>query len=185
MATSISIVNSALIKLGADTISSLTQDTKAAILANAVFTDLRDEVLRSHPWNFAIKRAEWSPTANTPVYEYDYEYDLPSDCLRVLDPEYDSTDFVIEGRKLLTNESTLKVRFIYRHTDPSEWDAMFCQTLSWRLAQELAFALTQSSERAEQMEREFRKSLSMARSMDGAEGILKGLVATEWTDARR
>lgn len=51
------IANSALSKLGASKISSLSDNTRSAILINEQFHKKRKELLRSHPWNFAIKRA--------------------------------------------------------------------------------------------------------------------------------
>tara|TARA_R100001530_G_scaffold114015_1_gene80959 strand:+ start:206 stop:1021 length:816 start_codon:yes stop_codon:yes gene_type:complete len=52
----VAICNSALIKLGAAEISSLSDTNKRAQLCNAQYSKLRDELLRSHPWNFAIGR---------------------------------------------------------------------------------------------------------------------------------
>lgn len=50
------IANVALARLGAKRISAISEDTENARLINAVYGTLRDEVLRAHPWNFAIKR---------------------------------------------------------------------------------------------------------------------------------
>ena len=58
MTTDVDIVNAGLIKLGEATITTLADDVKAARLANAIFADQRDVVLRAHPWNFAMARAE-------------------------------------------------------------------------------------------------------------------------------
>jgi len=58
MATSAeAICNSALIKIGASTISSLTEDSVEAEACKEQYAKLRDELLRSNPWNFANKRA--------------------------------------------------------------------------------------------------------------------------------
>lgn len=51
------IVNLALTRLGDLRIAALSDATAAAQAANAVYAALRDEVLRAHPWNFAIQRA--------------------------------------------------------------------------------------------------------------------------------
>lgn len=185
----ISICNSALIKIGADVISALSQDTKSARCLNAVFDQVRDEVLRSHPWNFAITRSSLTPTANTPVYEYDYEYSLPSDCLRVLgfdvDDDYETPEYVIEDGKILSNYSEMKLRYVYRNEDPSSWDPMFAEALAWRLAQQVAYALTQSASVVAYAAAGYERALAFARSTDGSEGTLKGLIADSWTTSRR
>ena len=68
--TKINIVNRALGLLGAEFISSLTEDTKAARFANELFDDTRDALFRQHPWNCCIKRASLSKTSNTPAYYF-------------------------------------------------------------------------------------------------------------------
>lgn len=58
MATSAEeICNSALQKLGAEDITSLSDTTRRAVLCNRQYNKIRLKLLRSHPWNFAIKRA--------------------------------------------------------------------------------------------------------------------------------
>lgn len=188
-ASEVSVCNLALIKLGADRISALSQDTKSAVLLNAIFDDTRDEVLVAHPWNFAIKRVALTPNANTPVYEYDYEYDLPSDCLKVLEEEYDriyeDPDWVVENGKILSDEETIEISYIYRHEDPSSWPPAFVEALSWRLAEKIAYSLTQSLEREKTAGDKFKTELTNARYADGSEGIIKNLIADQWTNARK
>ena len=183
--TQVSICNSALIKIGADIISSITQDCRAANLLNALWDQERDCVLRAHPWNFAIKRATLSPTSDAPDSEYDYEYDIPNDCLRVLTTYPDSVDFVVEDSKILSDDDELSVIYIYRNENMSSWDACFAEAFAWKLAKECAYALTQSAALISVCEDGYRKALAEARSMDGAEGVLKRLEADEWILARR
>ncbi len=119
----VQICNAALLKLGAERINSLTENNKRARLCNERYDSLRKEVLRAHPWNFAIRRADIPKLTTKPEYEYAAEYQLPNDCLRVLETEADksnpsgdilgpsTTKFKIEGRKLLTNASSLTAAF--------------------------------------------------------------------------
>ena len=51
------IVNLALIRLGANTITSLTDGSRNANAANVIYEMIRDEVLRSFDWGFAKRRA--------------------------------------------------------------------------------------------------------------------------------
>jgi len=51
------ICNIALTTLGASTITDLTDDNERARKFNEVYSDIRDDLLYSHPWNFATKRA--------------------------------------------------------------------------------------------------------------------------------
>lgn len=183
--TVVSVCNSALVKVGADRISSITQDTKSAKILNAIFNTVRDDVLRAHRWNFAMTRATLAPTGTEPDFEYDYQYDLPSDCLRIVETYPDDIDFVVEGRTILSNESELSVVYIRRNEDPASWDSCFAEALAWRLAREVAYNLTQSNALVKQCDDAYKAQLAEARSIDGAEGIIKGLEADVWTRARR
>jgi hypothetical protein len=183
--TEVKVCNSALAKLGASRITSLSDNSTAAILCNDLFEVVRDEVLRSHPWRFAIKRATLSASATAPEFGYDYQYPLPVKCLRVLETEYSEQEWVVEGRFLVTNETEIKIRYIEKVTDPSLWDSMFTESLAWRLAQSLAYPLVQSNAAVESMERGFDKSIKFARSISGQEGTSRILIANTWANARR
>ena len=86
MSTILEICNSALIKLGVEPITSLdplVDDSKAARLCAATYEMIRDDLLASHYWNFAMKRATLVVNATGPLYDYSYAYDLPADSLRI------------------------------------------------------------------------------------------------------
>jgi hypothetical protein len=191
MATEVSICSNALRRLGDDPITSLTDDTERARLCNAFYQDSRDLVLRSHPWNFAITRASLAQLSDTPAYGYNYMYALPTDpyCLRVLEMEYADYIFKIEndatnGRVLVTDESAAKILYIARITNPTLFDSMFVETLTSKLAADLAYPITGSVQLQGQMEKMYRDKLSEARSVDGMEGFVDDLVSTTFTDFR-
>lgn len=54
--------NIALTKIGAAKITALADNTETAIVCNLVIDPLKKSLLRMSPWNFAIKRANLSPT---------------------------------------------------------------------------------------------------------------------------
>jgi hypothetical protein len=84
MASVVDICNGALNQLGATTILSLTEDSKNARLCNSRFTQVRDAVFRSHPWNCLQKRQELAADTDAPAWGFSYAYTLPADCLRLL-----------------------------------------------------------------------------------------------------
>lgn len=186
MATEVSICSNALRKLGDDPITSLTDDTERARLCNAFYEPTRDAVLRAHPWNFAIERQELSKLTSTPVFDYDYEYSLPTNpyCLRVLKMEYEDYEFKIEGRKLLSNEDGAKIQYIARITDPAKFDPLFTEVLTARLAAELAYAVTGSNTLSKQIWEIYDSKISEARSIDGLEGFVDGIISDTFTSFR-
>lgn len=176
--TDVNICNLALTMLGADMITDLLEDSASARKCNAVYSFIRDDVLRAHPWNFAIKRAMLPQLAAPPVYAYDFQYQLPSDCLRVFgvsagnDGEDDETEFEIEGRTLLTDLSEVYIRYIYRVIDPTQFDSVFCGAFAARLAAELAYSITGHGTIAASMMQIYEQKLSAARSADAQESGL-------------
>lgn len=185
MATSIvQIVNNALVKIGANSITSLTEDSEAARAANVIFEQVRDATLRDHVWNFAIKRVQLAQDTAAPAYEYAFQYSLPSDCLRLLQMEKKTMVYTIEGRKLLTDEGTAKVKYLAVITDPNEFDAMFVEALSARLAAELAVTLAESNTLYQNMMEIYRLKITDARSVDGQESGEPEVVADTWLDSR-
>ena len=113
MASEVQICNLALAKVGDEQITSLTENSKAARLCNLVYEPMRDTTLRSHPWNFAIQRVELAASTETPSYEYNAQFALPSDFLRLLGTNMlDAAKFTVEGNLLLCNASALKIKYI-------------------------------------------------------------------------
>lgn len=134
----IQICNRALLHLGVQPITAFTDNNPVAAACGIVYEDCRDELLREHPWNFAIKRAILSPEVSTPVFGFSKQFNLPSDCLRVYRTYNPYIDYQIEGTKLLTNESSISILYIRQVTDCNEFDPIFRKTLSLKIAVELA-----------------------------------------------
>lgn len=185
MATSVvKIVNNALVRIGASSITSLTENSEAARAANVIYDQIRDATLRDHVWNFATRRIQLAQDATGPAFGYVYSYTLPTDCLRVLQMELKDMVYKIEGRKLLTDEGTAKIMYISRVTDPNEFDPMFVEALSARLAAELSVTLTDSNSLYQNMMEVYRLKITDARSIDGQESGEPNIVADTWLDSR-
>ena len=170
MASVVGICNGALNQLGATTILSLTEDSKNARLCNARFSEVRDAVFRSHPWNCLQKRVEVSSSTTTPAWGFKFQYDLPGDCLRLLRIlEYDS-NHKVEGRNILSNSETMKILYISRVTDPSQYDELLRETLSSALGADIAYAITSNNTTSQNMIASYQEKLRDARFVDSTEG---------------
>ena len=170
MASTVDICNGALNQLGATTILSLTEDSKNARLCNSRFTQVRDGVFRSHPWNCLQKRVELAQDTTAPAWGFEYAYTLPADCLRLLKILDFDSNYKVEGRKILSNTETMKILYIGRITDPNEYDELLRETLSSSLAADIAFAITSNNTTATNMYNLFQDKLKDARFVDSTEG---------------
>ena len=97
--SNVSVSNTALQKLGAERIVSLTQDHPNARHINACFEEIVKQELRDRPWGFAIKRVVLAPSATTTITNPDMPFNnafpLPNGCLRVLPPSRENLDWQI------------------------------------------------------------------------------------------
>ena len=146
---------------------------------------MRDTTLRSHPWNFAIQRVELAVSTDTPSYEYNAQFALPSDFLRLLGTNMlDAAKFTVEGNLLLCNASALKIKYIYQVTDPNKFDWLFIEALSARIAAELSIAMTDSRTLTVDLFNLFSTKLADARSADATEGTPDDITADTWLNSR-
>ena len=170
MASVVDICNGALNQLGATTILSLTEDSKNARLCNSRYTQVRDALFRTHPWNCLQKRIQIAADTTAPAWGFSYAYTLPADCLRLLKIlDYDS-NYKVEGRKILSNTSSMKILYVGRVTDPNEYDELLRETLSSSLGADIAFGVTSNNQTATNMYNLFKEKLRDARFVDSTEG---------------
>ena len=170
MASIVDICNGALNQLGATTILSLTEDSKKARLCNSRYTQVRDALFSSYPWNCLQKRIELAADSVAPAWGFSYQYTLPADCLRLLVIlDYDS-NYKVEGRKVLWNTSSMKILYVARVTDPNEYDELLRETLSAALGADIAYGVTSSSPVTQNMYTLFQNKLRDARFVDSTEG---------------
>ena len=197
MPSVVDICNEAMDLLGAATITALTENSKEARLCNRRFETVRDSVLRSHPWNTAIKRATLAKDSESPAFGFANQFTLPTDpyCLRVLSfwnsnidsdvAPYDSeVMFKIEGRKVLSNEGTCKITYLARITDTETYDSLLSSTIAHKLAAETAYAITGSTTVSQSMQQLYELRLREARSIDAMEGVPDKMIADDFVNIR-
>ena len=191
MASVVNICNSALNLIGASTISALTEDTKNARLCNQRYEPVRNRVFRSHNWNCLIKRVQLAANSTDPVMEYDKSYALPSDCLRVLkihngttDSIASNLDYKIEGKNIVTDQTTVYIVYIALDTDPNNYDVYLREAISHQLAADLAYAITNNATLSNNYMARADERLREARFIDATENSLDTVEANEFTDAR-
>ena len=185
MASVVDICNGALNQLGATTILSLTEDSKNARLCNSRYTQIRDALFRTHPWNCLQKRIELAADTTAPAWGFTNAFTLPADCLRLLRIlDYDS-NYKVEGRKILSNSSGMKILYVARVTDPNEYDELLRETISASLGADIAFGVTSNNQTAKNMYELFKDKLRDARFVDSTEGqnVEQDLGMTDVIDA--
>lgn len=149
MASVVQICNLALGRLGADAILDLNGTSKESQACKLFYQQALEEVLRTHPWNFAIRRQTLTADAVDPSFGWAKSYALPLDCLRVLDLNdigqlTDPPRWQIEGRSIYCDNDEAHIRYIGRAEDPSQYDSLFVGALACKLAALIAKKVTGS-----------------------------------------
>lgn len=181
----VAIANSALAKLGDYRIVSLNDATPQAKLLKEQFDKVRDDLLRSHPWNFAIERVQLAALSSTPTFGFTYEFQLPTDCIRVLETSEDEDNWQKEGNKIRADYAPIYIKYIKKVEDPGLWDANFSEVFATKLAADVCFAITQNVALKSQLFAEYEQKLREARSFDGQEGSTRQVYARQWLNSRR
>lgn len=185
MASKTDILNRGVIKLGGSRVSNFdTTNNNTARTLNEIYETVRDTVLQSYPWNFAIKREALAADPDEPVYGYDAKYALPSDCLALLDLE-DDPDYQIEGGYILIDHTgELNIRYISRITNTGAFHAMFIDVFSCRLAYEACERITQSNTKKDILYKEYQVAVAAAYAADAIETPAELIAEDEWLEAR-
>ena len=178
------ICNRALIRIGADTITSIDEDSKEARVMNILYEQIRKELLRSHLWNFALRREILSSSVDSPDFQWLYRYPLPSDCLRVIGLHDPVSEFKVENGAIMSDDDGIYLIYVKDITDVSEFDSGFVTMFSLKLAMEAAYSLTNSSGLTNQLQQEFLQARREAKQYDAQEGIPDTWANFDWIDIR-
>jgi hypothetical protein len=82
--SSIELCSSALVKLGANGISSFEDGTAEARVAASLYPILRDALLCAHPWSFATAKTRLARLSVEPVADHLHAFQLPQNFLKAL-----------------------------------------------------------------------------------------------------
>jgi len=154
--TDIRVCSDALLMIGQKAISSFNEGTDASNICDRIYPGVKKSTLQSFPWSFTFKKVQLAQTTNTPVNEYKYEYQLPSDRLGTIRRAFNSTavgartfsQWTIQGDKLLTNEETVVIDYQYLPTE-SEMPSYFIQLLKYMMCWHLATPMTDQDAKAQ------------------------------------
>jgi hypothetical protein len=197
MASQVDIANRALTKLGEARIVSFTDNTNIARTVNSMWDVVRDAELRSHVWRFALARASLPALVDAPTFGYNYQYQLPSDCLRLVEvaefrvnnlADYinrDDSIYTVEGNKILTDlGAPLNIRYIQQTLDTAQFTIDFVEVLACRLAAEMAEVLTNSMEMRKMAWQEYNQAVSLAVKTNSLELPSKSAFDDSWMIGR-
>lgn len=174
----------ALNEVGEGSIISLTEKSKSGRLCNQFYALTRDMLLRSHVWNFATKRVELAQLTETPAFDFDFQFQLPADCLKVQKTDDSRDIFKVEDGMLLSNNAVVKIVYTRRVEDTTKFDSLFVEALYLAIAAKIVFNLSDNNSLSQTLFAKADAKISQAKSMDGQEGIVDVVEADTWLNSR-
>ncbi|MBP6748427.1 MAG: hypothetical protein KA144_02205 [Xanthomonadaceae bacterium] len=183
--TILDCVNKALVKIGADRISSgefASPSNKNSREASAIYLSVLDAELRKNTWRFATFRSSLPVSGLTPALGYTSAYEFPTSIvvLRLIQvgehyPGAEIVDYVTgddapyayENGVISTNDAgPIRVKYVSRISnialiDPFD-DSLFVEAYACKLAMELAEVITASDAKRERASREYRDAIMEA-----------------------
>ncbi len=178
------ICNYALAHVGSKSIIDLHDVSKRAQICKQIYPLFRDEMLRGHPWNFAIKEAVLAELTKKPKFGFSKCFALPADFLRLVKLGSRYTDYRLEGGTIHSSSSTIHLKYVQRVEDSERFDASFTLALSYKIAQSLALSLADDNNLHNLMINLYRATVANARSMDAQENPAEEIHVDEWLDSR-
>lgn len=180
--SSTDICNLALDHLAAGTVQDIENPTDPTEeVLERWYDHCRKRVLRSHPWNFALKRTVLAASATDPAFGYDQQFPVPADFLRIAtindsvyqtDVPAQSKLYKLEGNNILTSSlfsdnTALNLVYVCDFTNVSQMDPLFIDLLAIEIALSCAYKFTGSNTSVERVAELRKEARSLARAIDG------------------
>jgi hypothetical protein len=195
--SAVEVCNLALDQLKQAPVSDISSpSTNVETICARHYDQTRREVLRKHPWNFAIKRAQITKDATAPTFGWGQAYNLPSDFIRLVSIGDDSIDelrgkYEIENSQILGNDldsqtaNTIDVRYVYDITNVTKFDSLFLKTLYLQLAINLGPKFSVTSAILRELKEELAETGPRATAVDGQERTPKRIQRSRLINARK
>ena len=172
--TKIDLCSRALVKLGAQPISSFEETTAEAKVCAQLYEPTLESLLALYPWRFALVKTELGQLVQAPTADYKFAYQLPNDCIRVLSAGNAShshgLSYKIVNNTLHTNANRVTISYISRPSE-SNFPAFFSNALIAKLAAELCLPLTESTTRTDYMYNRAEEELKAAKLTDSQQDV--------------
>jgi len=162
-------------------------------LANQRFRPLRDLLLRSHNWVFAIERVELGAPATSEFSErhgFNYAFTRPANVGRIIsvtDADSEPLEYFLRGDSIYTNSDSAYLEYVksgLAFDDNSLYPDDFSEALAYLLAADICIALTQNGTLRDTMLRDHAETLRTARFNGSCEIAMGSEPVASWIYAR-
>lgn len=187
MSSYVAIANLAATTIGTSArLTTPGDDTTLGRAVASVWEIERQAALRDGAWNFAMKRAQLAAVNPPPVHQFQFRFQLPPDCIRLIEI-YDlrRDQWQVEGRAINADHAgALDIRYLADIAEPAEFDPLFVKAFALRIACAIGNRIAGSSFKEELNWEKYRQALAEARRVDAMENPPIQQAESSWIEAR-
>ena len=174
--------SNALQMIGAKSISSFDDPGAGAAVAKALYEPLMTAMLTRTYWGFTMKKQSLNQLSQTPLNEFKFAYQIPTDCIKV-QRIYPRIFYKIYRDLIYTDASSIEIDYAHR-PDTSIMPPYFTLAFTYKLASEFALAVTDDAQKNALYEGKFREAMGEAFAADAQQHPQTPIVDSPFTDVR-
>jgi hypothetical protein len=164
------ICNQALVLVGANTITSFSQNTTESIVANQLYETTLEDLLTKCRWRFASKQVQLSKNTTNPDARYESSYALPSDAIIIHTVTVSDQVIIYDryGQNIFTNTTSSDTVIADYTFQPSEsiFPPYFAKVLVFELASLFAGAIVRNDQLSNLYAQRSVAQLQQAKAID-------------------
>ncbi|MBP7338807.1 hypothetical protein [Niveispirillum sp.] len=186
----VAVWNQALLCLAQPLLSGPDDDSETARRVRVQWAVSRPAVLRSYPWNCAMRRALLPALVEKPAWGFANAFSLPTGCLRLWEVDGQKRGpWTVEGGRVLTDlPGPLRVRFV-ADIEAHQMDPALRLLMAKEMAADLAMALTNNATLGQSLAADIKRLRVETRASDAMEANDQQFYdrddMPDWLDVRR
>lgn len=199
MISPVHVVNLALARLTKEPIVSLDENTDRAKAAKPVWAISLHLFLNESEWSFARteRKAERIKLDEGQAAQFRYAYALPDDCIKLTGVRRDGgnsfcrhVDYRVarydagKRQAVLANAEGILIEYVTNRANLSDFPPEAIDALACRVACEIAMAMDNNTQRADQMMQFYELAVSKAKKNDVAKEPPRRMAGRDYTFAR-
>lgn len=180
--TKVGLISKALILCGEKPLIALDDDRYGATTGSNLFELIYENELQSVRWRFAMAKRACSQVVSTPLNEWQYSYQIPTDCLLPIGV-YPIEPYEIYGDKIYTNATSVTLEQLTKPAITAV-PAYFALLLTYALAKNMIKPITESDQAEINMTKRYNIQRNAAMYADAQSRPARPIMTNPFTDVR-
>lgn len=180
--TKVGLISKGLILCGEKPLIALDDDRYGATVGANLFELIYETELQSNRWRFAMAKRACSRLVDTPENEWQYSYQIPTDCLLPIGV-YQTRQYEIYGDKIYTNATAVTLEQLTKPAITAV-PAYFALLLTYALAKNMVKAITESDQAELNMAKRYNMQRATAMYADAQARPARPIGDNPFTDVR-